>query len=367
MGQRRVGILLGLLALMALVAVGVAPDAVFAYGHWGFAHHGHGYRPPAQPSGGGQSQLIPLYDGANPTEWAQACSQANGSAAGSWIVANAASAGGGPGAEPSPAFAEAIEHCYDSGRASVIGYVWTDYGEGGEASIPEIERQIDTWYSYYPGEIAGIFFDGVADDVPGTSTSNESFYKTLAAYVHTHEGDNGEVVLNFGENPSSDWMLNGNDVENADIVVTFEGSYDTPGENPFTSWTQASWELNYPAEDFAALIDSAPDEEATPQPASACSALAEKNLGYVYVGTSYDAAAVLLRRSLHGSDRWQLLSPGPLRSRGPPSLRSCCLSALGHRDVARRQLLKLADSPARCAAAPRVYQVGSFAALVCPK
>ena len=45
-------------------------------------------------------------------------------------------------------------------------------------------------------------------------------------------------------------------------------------------------ELGYPAEDFAALIERA-DEEATPQPASACSALAQKNLGYVYVGTSY--------------------------------------------------------------------------------
>ncbi|HXW59233.1 MAG TPA: spherulation-specific family 4 protein [Solirubrobacteraceae bacterium] len=236
----------------------------------------------------GQNELIPLYGDANPTEWAQACWEANGSNGGSWIVANAASEGGGPGSEASLALAEAIERCYEAGRASVIGYVSTDYGEGGEASIAEIERQIDEWYAYYPGEIAGIFFDQVSDDVPGTTTSNESFYRTLATYVHTHEGNNDEVVLNFGENPSSDWMLSGNDVEDADIVVTFEGSYDTPGENPFTSWTQASWELGYPAEDFAALIHSAPDEEATPQPASVCTALAQKNLGYVYAGTAYD-------------------------------------------------------------------------------
>ncbi len=79
----------------------------------------------------------------------------------------------------------------------------------------------------------------------------------LATYVHTHGGDNGEVVFNFGENPGSDSILRGGDVANADVGVTFEGSYDTPGENPFTSWTQASWEFRYPAEDFAALIHSA--------------------------------------------------------------------------------------------------------------
>jgi hypothetical protein len=73
----------------------------------------------------------------------------------------------------------------------------------------------------------------------------------------------------------------------ADIVVTFEGSYDTPGENPYASWRQATWESRYPASDFAALIYSAPDG-AAPQPASACGSLARQNIGYVYVGTSYD-------------------------------------------------------------------------------
>lgn len=285
-------------AVTALAVVGATPGTSLASrghsgqhasGHGGgygggFGHGGHG----GQGSGaGGQDELIPLYDAANASEWEQACSQANGANGGSWIVANAASEGGGPGSEPLPAFTSAIEHCYDPGRASVIGYVWTDFGEGGEASIAEIEHQIDEWYSYYPGEIAGIFFDGVSDDVPGTTTSNESFYRTLADYVHTHEGDNDEVVLNFGQNPSSDWMLSGEDAGNADIVVTFEGSYDTPGENPFTSWTQAPWELEYPAEDFAALIHGAPNEALTPQPASVCGALANENLGYVYATTSY--------------------------------------------------------------------------------
>jgi hypothetical protein len=72
------------------------------------------------------------------------------------------------------------------------------------------------------------------------------------------------------------------------LVVTFEGSYDTPGEDPYTSWTQAAWESAFPAHDFAALIYNSPDQAATPQPASACSSLAQQNIGYSYVGTWYD-------------------------------------------------------------------------------
>lgn len=240
--------------------------------------------PPAGGQRGVQDQLIPLYDNANAADWTQACSQASGAGGGSWIVADAASDGGGPGDAALPAWASVIENCYRYDRASVIGYVWTDYGQ---ASIASVEAQVDAWYAYYPGEIAGIFFDGVSDDVPGRTTSNRSFYRTLASYVHSHEGDNDEVVFNFGENPSSDWMLSGTDAENADIVVTFEGSYDTPGENPFTSWTQATWEAGYPADDFAALIHNAPDSATAPEPASACGPLAKQNIGYVYVGTSY--------------------------------------------------------------------------------
>jgi len=73
----------------------------------------------------GQNQLIPLYDDANSVDWTEACSQANGSGGGSWIVANAAAEGGGPGSAAQPAWAGVIENCYRYGRASVVGYVWT--------------------------------------------------------------------------------------------------------------------------------------------------------------------------------------------------------------------------------------------------
>jgi 6-phosphogluconolactonase (cycloisomerase 2 family) len=234
-----------------------------------------------------QGTLIPLYDNANPADWTEACSQTNGSGGGSLIIADAAE-GSGPGSARLPAWANVIENCLTYGRASVIGYVWTDYGEGGPASIAGIESEINAWYSYYPGDIAGIFFDGVSEEVPGTTTSNESFYETLAAYVHAHEGSSAQVVFNFGANPGSAWMLSGSAANNANLIVTFEGSYDTPGEDPYTAWTPAPWEASYPAKDFAALVYNAPEALATPQPASACSGLAKQNVGYVYVGTWYD-------------------------------------------------------------------------------
>jgi hypothetical protein len=279
--KRYLGAALSLVSAAALTGVvgGASPSFAVSLNPLAHSQSAHG--------DGGQDQLIPLYDNGNADDWAEACSQVNGSGGGSWIIADV-DGGDGPGSASVPSWANVIDNCYDYGRASVIGYVWTDYGEGGTASIASIEDQINEWYSFYPGGIAGIFFDGVSDDVPGTTTSNQSFYRTLATYVHTHEGNNDEVVFNFGANPGSAWMLDGSDAGNADIVVTFEGSYDTPGENPYTSWTQASWESEYPADDFAALIYDAPGDTDAPQPMSACDSLATQNIGYVYVGIWYD-------------------------------------------------------------------------------
>jgi Spherulation-specific family 4 len=225
-----------------------------------------------------QDELIPLYDNANAGDWTQACSTVNGAHGGSWIIADV-DQGLGPGPAPVPAWASVIDNCYNYGRASVIGYVDTDYGQ---ISIATVESQIKAWYSYYPGEIAGIFFDRANDTIPGTTTSNVSYYRTLDSFVHKNHGDNDEVVLNYGASPGSGWMFNSTNANNADMVVTFESDYDT-----YTTWTPAAWEASYPASDFAALIYNT-GESTDPQPASACGTLAQQNIGNVYVGTWYD-------------------------------------------------------------------------------
>ena len=234
--------------------------------------------------------LVPLYDNADPADWSRACAQANGSGGGSWIIADPAQ-GAGPGDRALANWSHVISNCYTYGRASVIGYVWTDYGRGGSASLASIKAQVDKYFAFYPGGIAGIFFDGVADAVPETGASNQAFYQQLASYVHARTDGNDEVVFNFGSNPGSDWMLRSTSARNADIVVTFEGSYNDPALNPLTQWKPAAWESRYPANDFAALVYEAPTSTGVPQPATACAALKQQRVGYVYVGTWYSELA----------------------------------------------------------------------------
>jgi len=235
-------------------------------------------------------QLVPLYDGGNAAEWAQTCAQVDGSGDGSWIIADIVGGNGGTGDAPIPSWARVIDDCYRYHKASVIGYVFTDFGR---IPLATVEAGIDNWYKFYPGDIAGIFLDETSDTIPGTTTSNVDYYRTLAAYVHTGHGDNNEVVMNFGTNPGSDWMFNASAKNSADIIVTFEGSYDTPGMNPYTAWVQPAWELAYPATDFAAIVYDAPNTAATPQPSTACAGLLRQKVGYVYVGMWYDQVPYL--------------------------------------------------------------------------
>ena len=238
--------------------------------------------------GGGRTvdQLIPLYDSANPSAWATACSKVNGAGGGSYIIADVAGARG-QARRPPPHGRASSTVATATAAASVLGYVWTDYGRGGMASLPRLEAQVSSWYSFYPGKIGGIFFDGASDTVPQTGASNERFYRSLASYVHEKQGLNDKVVLNYGANPASGWMFDSSGPGNADIVVTFEGSYDTPGENPYKGWVAASWESRYPARHFAAIVYGAPVTPSTPQPSSACRLLMKQHIGYLYVGTTY--------------------------------------------------------------------------------
>jgi hypothetical protein len=198
-----------------------------------------------------------------------------------------------------PAWEKIIDSCAGYGRANVLGYVWTDYGRGGRGDLASIEAQVRAWYAMYSGHVDGIFFDGVSDVVPGTGTSNRYFYRSLAGYVHRTEGMAAQVVFNFGTNPAAGWMFDATRALNANVIVTFEGSYDVAGQDPLTAWAPARWERRYPASDFAALVHSTPGTAALPQPVTACHALREKHLGYLYVGTSYDELPAYFSAFVH--------------------------------------------------------------------
>jgi hypothetical protein len=205
----------------------------------------------------------------------------------------------GPGLAPVPAWEKIIDGCAAYGRAQVLGYVWTDYGRGGPSDLASIEAQVRAWYAMYPGHVDGIFFDGVSDVVPGTGTSNRYFYRSLAGYVHRTKGMAAEVVFNFGTNPVAGWMFDAARVLDANLIVTFEGSYNVAGQDPLTAWTPAGWERRYPASNFAALVHSATDTAALPQPATACLTLRQKHLGYLYVGVSYDELPAYFSAFVH--------------------------------------------------------------------
>ena len=249
-GLKRLATALSLLGAASLAVVGGAPGVA-------------GAAVSRVPSDRIQAELIPLYDNANPADWTAVCSQTNGSGDGSWIIADPFQ-GQGAGTAAVPRGRSVIKNCYNYGRASVIGYVWTDYGEGGRRASPTSRPRSRTG-TLLQGEIAGIFFDGVSDDVPGTTTSNQSFYRTLATYVHTHEGNNDEVVFNFGANPGSPWMFTSSNANNADIVVTFEGPTTRPAKTPTPPGRRRPGS-RYPANDFAALIYDAPRTTRHPSP-----------------------------------------------------------------------------------------------------
>jgi hypothetical protein len=239
----------------------------------------------AQRAKAAPDQLVPQYETPQydpatwVSDWATTCSEVSGAHGGSYVVANIDQTGpygGGPGSAPVAAWSSVLNNCVDDGPATVLGYVPTNWGEGGNYTMSNIETWINEWYSYYRGDIGGIFFDQVSDANPVTGASNVSFYQTLDAYVHQHEGNNDEVVLNFGSNPGSAWMFNSSDAKNADIVVTFEGP-----ASAYPSWAPASWEAQYPSDDFSALVWGELNS-----PASECSSLLQQNLGYLDV-TSY--------------------------------------------------------------------------------
>ena len=87
----------------------------------------------------------------------------------------------------------------------------------------------NAWYSYYPGADRG---DLLRRRLRRRSRDEHEQPELLpdARLLCTYPRGQPtrEVVFNFGANPGSDWMLNSSEASNnANVVVTFEGSYNT--------------------------------------------------------------------------------------------------------------------------------------------
>jgi hypothetical protein len=165
----------------------------------------------------------------------------------------------GPGSSVDSRFTNAISTLHSSGlNVTVIGYVPTGYGS--TRTISNVEGMIDSWYSLYPN-IDGIMFDEVS-----SSSSTDSFYKTITDYARNVHGAH---------------FLRGN--PGAAIDVGKMGMFDTidVGESsdypPESLLQENTFNGTYGNAKFSFIVHDQPSLD------KAWLATAEKYLGYVYI------------------------------------------------------------------------------------
>lgn len=161
----------------------------------------------------------------------------------------------GVGTSKSSAYVAAVTRAKAAGTR-VLGYVYTSYGA---RSVATVEAEIARYQSWYG--ITDIFFDEVS-----ASATRLPYYLTLANYVHATTGS--IVMLNPGIVPDQGYLGIG------DIVVTFEGNYNT-----YVNAVSPSWVNNYPANKFQSIVYGV---SATNLP-NAMNLARSRNVGWVYV------------------------------------------------------------------------------------
>ena len=186
----------------------------------------------------GRRLLAPLYayPGTEPGPWAEAVANA-GSLAG--LILNPDS---GPGAAAEPEFVAAAGRLRAAG-VPLLGYVDTAYGRRHHREVvADIERHRD-WYDV----------DGVFLDQAGSGADLLPHYRRLA--VAARSLDASRVVLNPGVHPHPGFA------ETADLLITFEGSWEQYQQLRPPQWTGA-----FPARRFGHLVHGTPADRCAAVP-----------------------------------------------------------------------------------------------------
>ncbi len=175
-----------------------------------------------------ERSLLPAYFYPGPA-WDAALASATG---GSTIIVNPAS---GPGAAFDPNYARVVAAAQAKG-AVLYGYVDTKY-----ATVPlaTLQRQVQDYRSWYG--IGNIFFDDAS------SQSAAVGYYASASQMVKSAAPGASVMLNPGDYPSSQYATLG------DILVIFEGTFQQ-----LQASTPPAWLAQYPATQFAALVNDVP-------------------------------------------------------------------------------------------------------------
>jgi PKD repeat protein len=206
---------------------------------------------PAQPL----RIAVPLY--INPGAPWKEVDAANGSVG--FVVANV---NNGPGGASNPNYVSAI----DAARAvgiEVLGYVYTDWDEGG-VSLAKAETWVRDWYSWYG--VDGIFFDEAADTC---TAADVAYYSALYNYTKAESGTD-LVVLNPGTSTGACYG------PISDVIVTFEDTF----ANYTGQYVGSAWTASYPSSHFWNIVYAVPAAADLP---TVLSLAAERGAGWVYV------------------------------------------------------------------------------------
>ncbi|MFD5466503.1 spherulation-specific family 4 protein [Kitasatospora sp. NPDC127059] len=181
--------------------------------------------------------LVPLYvhPAVDPAAWrAVAAADPTRIAA---VVLNLAD---GPGEVPDHVFAEAADELRAAGLP-LVGYADTDYGRRPHAAVV---ADILTYRQRH--DITGVYLDQVATH-PGAL----AHYRRLATAARA--AGCGTVVFGHGEHPDPGYA----EVGLADLLVTFEGDWDT-----YRAMTLPLWTGRHAASRFCHLVYDVPAESA---------------------------------------------------------------------------------------------------------
>jgi hypothetical protein len=141
---------------------------------------------------------------------------------------------------------------------SVLGYVYTSYGD---RSLSSVEKDINNYYNWY--KVDGIFFDeGYSNDC-----GKQTYYQTLNSYVKA-KGGKGITIVNYGTNTPSCY------INASDILVNFESNY-----SDYLNFKPSSWTKSYPASHFWQIVYGASQSSIS----NVMKLAALNNAGWVYV------------------------------------------------------------------------------------
>jgi Spherulation-specific family 4 len=221
--------------------------------------------------------LVPLYayPGTEPEPWAAVTAAASTSSL-AGLILNPHS---GPGGAVEPEFAAAAEGLRSAG-VPLLGYVDTDYGQRRHGEVvADIQRHRD-WYGV----------DGVFLDQAGSGPELLPHYRRLA--VAARSLDATRVVFNPGVHPHPGFA------EAADLLITFEGSWEQYRELRIPEWT-----ASFPAERFGHLVHGTPPALCTAVPELA--RLRHAGVSYATPGSGANPWGVLMPQlhGLHGMPR----------------------------------------------------------------